>query len=408
MTRISSIALVASRSHLAALQEATEALGWVTAWAGDPSFDRPNAGVEAEVVLVLLDGGVGETFEPVEKLLLRDGGQTLFDEGEGRETWDSGRWRHHLQSKLERLQTGLSPHPLPVSDSFGLDLEEVLPIGGMLFAAAEAEESSSLNSVSAFPTARDPALAAPWVFELVDAPLDSPSSGESEPMIQADTLGLRLIERDGSTPTPPMVSLLLEESSAPAKVESGPTPTDERLAGGLAPQIGLVALVGGIGGPAALKALLGGLDPRLDVPVAVFQALPHGHATTLAQNLGKASRLPVAVAGVGEALSPGHVWLMPEGTTACMGANGWQADEGLMEDTLMADAPMAIGVVSGADPNALMGLMNASAMGALLVGQNPEEAVEPGPLLALAGMGVACVSAADMGVHLSEHWGLTG
>ncbi len=76
-----------------------------------------------------------------------------------------------------------------------------------------------------------------------------------------------------------------------------------------APEI--VAIGASAGGPSALNALLAGLPAALPVPVVIVQHMPDEFIAGLARWLSKTTPLPVQVAGDGEALKPGTVYLSP-------------------------------------------------------------------------------------------------
>ncbi|MCP3139913.1 chemotaxis-specific protein-glutamate methyltransferase CheB [Pyxidicoccus xibeiensis] len=74
----------------------------------------------------------------------------------------------------------------------------------------------------------------------------------------------------------------------------------------------VVALAASTGGPAALFRVLSELPAGFPVPLLVVQHIAIGFGQGLAQWLGTAGPLPVKVAGDGEPLLPGHVYLAPD------------------------------------------------------------------------------------------------
>lgn len=74
-----------------------------------------------------------------------------------------------------------------------------------------------------------------------------------------------------------------------------------------------LGLAASTGGPAALYQLLELLPARLQVPVLVVQHIASGFAPGLALWLGSATSLPVRLAEQGQPLTPGTVYVAPDG-----------------------------------------------------------------------------------------------
>ncbi|OON78776.1 chemotaxis protein CheB [Streptomyces tsukubensis] len=75
----------------------------------------------------------------------------------------------------------------------------------------------------------------------------------------------------------------------------------------------IVAIASSAGGIRGLTVLLGGLDESLPVAVLVVQHLDPHHRTVLAEILGRRTSLPVKLAGAGERVRPGHIYIAPPG-----------------------------------------------------------------------------------------------
>ncbi|MGW5733987.1 MULTISPECIES: chemotaxis protein CheB [Streptomyces] len=73
----------------------------------------------------------------------------------------------------------------------------------------------------------------------------------------------------------------------------------------------IVAVASSAGGIQGLGELLGGLGPRLPVPVLVVQHLDPRHRTLLAEVLSRRTELTVKLARHQERLEPGTVYLAP-------------------------------------------------------------------------------------------------
>ena len=75
----------------------------------------------------------------------------------------------------------------------------------------------------------------------------------------------------------------------------------------------LIAIAASAGGPAALKALLQGLDPTPPWPLVLVQHIAQGFLPSFCSWLGGLSPLPVAIAEADQSLAPGVLYLAPDG-----------------------------------------------------------------------------------------------
>ncbi|WP_051938332.1 chemotaxis-specific protein-glutamate methyltransferase CheB [Ghiorsea bivora] len=73
----------------------------------------------------------------------------------------------------------------------------------------------------------------------------------------------------------------------------------------------VVAIGSSTGGPAALQEVLSQLPENFSVPVVVTQHMPKAFITSLATRLNQSSPLVCRVAGQGEVLQAGHVYMAP-------------------------------------------------------------------------------------------------
>jgi two-component system, chemotaxis family, protein-glutamate methylesterase/glutaminase len=102
-------------------------------------------------------------------------------------------------------------------------------------------------------------------------------------------------------------------------------PRAERPGPPVAPRVShrvrIIAMGASTGGPGALADILGNLGP-IDAPVLVVQHIAHGFTEGLAQWLSGQTRLAVSVAGPGETVRGGAVYLAPSGRQMGIGADG--------------------------------------------------------------------------------------
>ncbi|HLI10712.1 MAG TPA: chemotaxis response regulator protein-glutamate methylesterase [Alphaproteobacteria bacterium] len=100
------------------------------------------------------------------------------------------------------------------------------------------------------------------------------------------------------------------EATAPGPAQA-PTrrPMPLRRPGAARPE--LLAIASSTGGPQALMTVLGGLDPRMTLPIVVTQHMPPTFTTILAEHLARQSKRPCREAADGEPILPGHIYIAP-------------------------------------------------------------------------------------------------
>lgn len=173
---------------------------------------------------------------------------------------------------------------------------------------------------------------------------------------------------------------------------------------------GFVLILGGMGGPAAIREILSHLNERMPVPVIIHQPMPQGRYEVLAANLGKHATLPVQYAPAGTELTSGVAWVLDDGLAPQLDEDGkWVAQEGTpgLAVSRAGETQSAILMVSGASQELIFPAMEAMACGALIFGQEPERAYEAHTIETLMDLGLVPGTPAMLGIHLAEHWGIT-
>lgn len=174
---------------------------------------------------------------------------------------------------------------------------------------------------------------------------------------------------------------------------------------------GFVLIMGGTGGPGAIREILASLSDNMPVPVLIHQPMPQGRYDVLALNLGKRAAIPVEYAPEGASLEPGKAWVLGEGLAPEMSEQGqWVARKGGPDLAVSraGETQSALLMVSGAGQDLIFPAMEAMAEGALLFGQEPEHAYEAHTIDALAELGLVTGDAESLGTYLAEHWGVVG
>lgn len=170
---------------------------------------------------------------------------------------------------------------------------------------------------------------------------------------------------------------------------------------------GLVLIGGGVGGPGALVQLMEYLPAGLPVPLAVVQPLPQGRQEIFVANLQKRTSVPVGLGVPGQVLTPGLITLLPEGAAVFLDEQGWQIKAGNPIDTIASlGEDSALVLLSGTPGSWVIPAMEAVGMGALLLGQEPSQALEPQAISTLIEIGLTVGGQAELGEHLAHRWGL--
>lgn len=167
---------------------------------------------------------------------------------------------------------------------------------------------------------------------------------------------------------------------------------------------GLVLVMAGIGGPDAVRQLLGALPDSFPRPVLVRQRLDGGRYDKLVAQMQRATKLPVTLADAGSPLAAGTVYIVaPELGVADDGDGLRFSSGGDLLDTLASD-DSAILLLSGSDPDDIDAVMKHQWAGALVAGQSPDgcyDAVAPAELAARGG---DTGQPADLAQRLVERW----
>lgn len=266
------------------------------------------------------------------------------------------------------------------------DLSEAMPdLGGFSLDI----DLSALDA--AIPPTSTPAPAEPA------APFES-ASFDTLPELHADE---PVSPSAPSAPSAPSMSLEL----APAPLEGDDSGTRDRFHRDLAdleariagmelmdeprarpsqPQ-GAVLVLAGIGGPDAVRQLLGGLPDRFPRAVLIQQRLDGARHDKLVRQMQRATSLPVQLAEDGMHVEPGNVYILPsELGLAANGGLRFGGDATALLANLPAD-DSAIVMLSGSDPSVVDAAMAHAVRGALVVGQAPDgcyDAIAPAELIA--------------------------
>ncbi|HZX77160.1 chemotaxis protein CheB [Lysobacter sp.] len=168
---------------------------------------------------------------------------------------------------------------------------------------------------------------------------------------------------------------------------------------------GAVLVLAGIGGPDAVRQLLGGLPEGFPRPVLVQQRLDGGRYDRLVAQMQRATPLQVRLAEPGLIAMPGTIYILPADIGATVTDSGIRfADDGSDVLTALPSADSAVLLLSGSDPARVDAAMNHSWAGALVAGQAPDGCYDAAAATALIARGGESGQPAELAARLAARW----
>jgi chemosensory pili system protein ChpB (putative protein-glutamate methylesterase) len=171
------------------------------------------------------------------------------------------------------------------------------------------------------------------------------------------------------------------------------------------PVRGAVLVMAGIGGPDAVRQLLGALPAGFPRAVLIQQRLDGGHYDKLVAQMQRATTLPVKLASSGDSLEAATVYILPP--TLGLHENG----QGLAFNDTPADLltglpanDSAVLMLSGADPTQVDAVMKLAGGGTLVAGQALDGCYDVAAPAALAARGGQAGKPQDLARRLAERW----
>jgi chemosensory pili system protein ChpB (putative protein-glutamate methylesterase) len=303
----------------------------------------------------------------------------LFEEADlivQREGWDAARWLRHLANKL-RMR------------------EDVLPGGG------EKDESAIPDVVLERPTLYQRpewngdigGIANEAAGIAVDVPSDA-MLDPNAPRIAPDA------------PVAPLKGDLLHSElddihMQAARLELAPI---ERKEHEVVVSRGTVVVLAGLGGPDAMRQLLGGLPEDFAPTVFLYQQLDGAKHDKLLRQMQRATTLPLALAEAGVVPQPGHIYLVPAELGVATGPEGMRFAPDVHAFSQLSAGDNAIVALSGTDPALVEAIMAQSWAGALLLAQLPSGCYEPATVQALIARGIAADTPQHLASQLAKRW----
>lgn len=397
--------------------------------------DDPN-GLEPQVlqaaapqfVVIALEAAIEDALERLESVLSAPGLTLVFDEAElaaRRDGWEAQRWGRHLAAKLHGHQQVLppgaeeepslqlepghpAPAPAPQEEALRPHLEQALswaddvPADGLYSPPADLYE----------PIALEQALAA--LQPVVPEPLDPPSAPQAlaepatpaTPPVSFDHTAWSLVEESIEAP-------VSAEAVAPVVAPQPSFDTDhlslvdlDAVAPAGARAASLLVLAG-IGGPDALRRLLGALPASLSVPVLVHMRLDGGRYGNLVKQMSRVSPLPVQLAEAGQHAVPGEVHVLADdiGVRAASDGLHFQSDANGISLASLPAEHTALVLLSGADLAHVGPALDLAAAGAWVAGQVGEGCYDPAAATAVVAAGMVAGEPQELAQAIAARWG---
>lgn len=398
--------------------------------------DDPNT-LEARVlqearpqfVVIALEAAIEDALERLEAVLSAPGLTLVFDEAElaaRRDGWEAQRWGRHLAAKLHGHQQVLppgaeeepslqlepghpAPPPAPQEEALQPHLEQALSWADEVPADTLYSPPAQLHE----PIALEQALAAlqPVVSEPLQAPA-LPSLAEPVaaapplPPVSFDHTAWSLVEdeADASATAPHHAAV---EAPLPSFDTGHLSLVDLDAAAPVGARAGSLLVLAGIGGPDALRRLLGALPPSLSVPVLVHMRLDGGRYGNLVKQMARVSPLPVQLAEAGQRATPGEVHVLADdiGVQAASDGLHFVSDaQGIAIAALPADHT-ALVLLSGADLAHVGPALDLAAAGAWVAGQVGEGCYDPAAATAVVAAGMVAGEPQELAQAIAARWG---
>nr|WP_313225565.1 chemotaxis protein CheB [Stenotrophomonas pavanii] len=392
----------------------------------DPNGLEPQVlqAADPQFVVIALEAAIEDALERLEAVLSAPGLTLVFDEAElaaRRDGWEAQRWGRHLAAKLHGHQQVLppgaedepglqlepghpAPAPAPQEEALQPHLEQALSWADDVPADGLYSPPTHLHE----PIALEQALAA--LQPVVPAPLDPPPLAEpaapAAPPVSFDHTAWSLVDESSESPAPAAVA-------APAAATQPAFDTDHLslvdldAAAPVGAQAASLLVLAGIGGPDALRRLLGALPASLSVPVLVHMRLDGGRYGNLVKQMSRVSPLPVQLAEAGQRAVPGEVHVLADdiGVRAAGDGLHFQSDaQGISLASLPA-GHTALVLLSGADLAHVGPALDLAAAGAWVAGQVGEGCYDPAAATAVVAAGMVAGEPQELAQAIAARWG---
>jgi len=363
------------------------------------------AAAAPQAVLVALEPAIEDALVALEPALEAPGLLVIFDEAElaaRRDGWEAQRWIRHLAAKLhghadvlppgceqelsDELTPGrpTTPQQLHAEDRFDSYLAEAAAVADGLPQEHLGEAPPpGLEELLRSSATREQAPAEPAQEE---APSPLPSAHEWA--LAEDDAIARPAPR--AVPAPPPQDIDYSTLELVALEEEKP------------PLVGVVLVMAGVGGPDAVRKLLGALPGEFERAVLVQLRLDGGRYDNLVKQLARVSKLPVAMAMPGDPVKAATVYVLPEGVGVAVGDKGLGFVDGGEPMEALPPGESAVVVLSGADTARIDAALALAGRGGFVAGQAIEGCYDSAAVALLAAAGMELGSPVQLAERLAS------
>lgn len=396
--------------------------------------DDPNS-LEAQVlqqarpqfVVIALEAAIEDALERLDAVLSAPGLTLVFDEAElaaRRDGWEAQRWGRHLAAKLHGHQQVLppgaedepslqlepghpAPPPAPREEALQPHLDQALswaddvPADGLYSPPAHVHEPIALEQALA---ALQPVVPEP--LEALPLPPAMAEPAAAAPPVSFDHTAWSLV--DDVVDAPAAVGIAAVEAAPPSFDTDHLSLVDLDAAAPVGAQAGSLLVLAGIGGPDALRRLLGALPASLAVPVLVHMRLDGGRYGNLVKQMARVSPLPVQLAEAGQRAAAGEVHVLADDIGVQVAADGLHfiSDaQGISIAALPAEHT-ALVLLSGADLGHVGPALDLAAAGAWVAGQVGEGCYDPAAATAVVAAGMVAGEPQELAQAIAARWGV--
>jgi chemosensory pili system protein ChpB (putative protein-glutamate methylesterase) len=418
------------------MREALDLAGANIVLEADPATTDQEAvlAAEPEAALIVLDAATDEALDRFDGVVCNPRIEVFFEEAEvavGRVGWDAARWVRHLRAKLLHSDDVLPPgqqepgapapvEPRPATPEIvaarPVPEPETEPapatVARLELSLADLDDGAARETGSGLELvaiefgdevaghARDhgagtvPSLPAGFALEGIEGMADLPA--EDKPF-EISFEGLELESEhpaDASRFQDDMADLHSRIAAMELVEDRAPAPLH-----------GAVLVLAGIGGPDAVRQLLGALPEAFPRAVLVLQRLDGGHYDKLVAQMQRATTMPVKLALAGDALQAGTVYIVPPTLGVQENARRLVFNDAPAE--LLASLPAndsAVLMLSGSDPAQVDVVMKLAGAGALVAAQALDGCYDVAAPAALASRGGLAAKPQDLARRLAERW----
>ena len=378
---------------------------------------------QPEAALIVLDAATDEALDRFDDVLSNPKIEVLFEEAElaiGRVGWDAARWVRHLRAKLGHSDSVLPPSGLgaaaePVApdapdapDAPEHAAAPATPAPAPTFSGLELSLASD-DDVTPVDVHSDMDLV---TFELGDEAAHYANEHGAQPSSSIAKFELELVD---DTPTEISIEGLELADDHPndaSRFQSDMDDLNSRLSTmelveerTVAPMRGAVLVLAGIGGPDAVRQLLGALPAEFPRAVLVQQRLDGGHYDKLVAQMQRATTLPVKLAVSGDTLQAATVYILPPTLGVHENGQGLAFNDAPAELlTTLPAGDSAVLMLSGADAAQVDAVMKLAGGGAFVAGQALDGCYDVAAPAALAARGGQAGKPQELARRLAERW----